>query len=146
MALISLKDLSRLQFDNSRNGTPRQTNTRTFFSHNENHRLGTSAILDFPALGRSFEGYAKRTKELAEIAAGEVFRNDPDVRHIASLLPPSNEAIKKHVTYTFFKKFQRAALLERGESIGALLKEVQHEVYMGFQDLGCRTAIWDGNL
>jgi hypothetical protein len=48
--------------------------------------------------------------------------------------------------YAALKKFQRKILEEElGEDWKSIEKQIGHEIFMGFQELGCRTALWDGS-
>ncbi|CAE7295637.1 unnamed protein product [Symbiodinium natans] len=90
-----------------------------------------------------FEGHPKRTEAQAEISAAEVFTADPHVVEAAGKLPPHLGKIRQRVA---LNRQQKDAILWAGLSPYEFSRRMIHQVYMGFQQFGCRTAIWDNNL
>ena len=123
------------------------TNKHEFSFTVHTRDLGYSATLTFPAFyNRSYNGKSKRTVEGAKVSAAEAFQGNASVVHTAALLPPSQKIIRKYAAAAL-KKFQRKILEEElGEDGKSIEKEIGHEIFMGFQELGCRTALWDRNV
>ena len=93
---------------------------------------------------RVFEGgewcYSTR---LAEMAAIQVFREDAEVRAIAEQIPPTMQRIRENC---LLNKHQKKALRDCDIDPGVVHKELMQILYMHFRALGCRTALWDGNM
>ncbi|CAE7576286.1 unnamed protein product [Symbiodinium sp. CCMP2592] len=90
---------------------------------------------------RSFRGDWRHTVLEAQCSACEAFRSDREVMEISHCLPPAVEKIRKRFR---LDKRHRKALRERGLEPSLVQREIVAAVYMGFQDIGCRTALWDG--
>ena len=104
---------------------------------------GFSAVLTVPVFyNRTFQGGVRPTEHMAEASAADAFQRDTDAQKVAWKLPPSLTNIWKSVK---LQKYQRLALERAGVAWKGIEKQIVHEVFMGFQDLGCRTALWDGN-
>lgn len=71
------------------------------------------------------------------------FIQDPAVLEAAHLLPPQMLHIKNRVNLL---AKQKQALREQGYDPKELQREMENKLYLAFRSLGCRTAMWDGNL
>mmetsp|Transcript_25208 Transcript_25208/g.52318 ORF Transcript_25208/g.52318 Transcript_25208/m.52318 type:complete len:157 (-) Transcript_25208:97-567(-) len=92
---------------------------------------------------RKFQGKMSSTSmRLAEESAVIAFREDPEVREIAKVLPPPRKKIKEWV---HLNSQERERLVAAGFDTSIVLEEFVQSVYMHFRELGCRTALWDGN-
>lgn len=90
-----------------------------------------------------FEGDAMRTPLQSERSACRKFIQDPAVLEAAHLLPPQMLHIKNRVNLL---AKQKQALREQGYDPKELQREMENKLYLAFRSLGCRTAMWDGNL
>jgi len=120
-----------------------QTDKIGHFYTMQRHPQGFSAVLTVPAFyNRTFHGGVRATEYMAEASAADAFQRDADAQKVARKLPPSLTNIWKAVK---LQKYQRIALERAGVPWKDIEKQIVHEVFMGFQNLGCRTALWDGN-
>ena len=90
-----------------------------------------------------FEGEAMRTPWQSERSACRKFIQDPAVLEAAHMLPPQMVTIKNRVNLLAKQKNE---LREQGYDPKEIQREMADKLYLAFRSLGCRTAIWDGNL
>eukprot|EP00438_Fugacium_kawagutii_P006332 Skav213287 [mRNA] locus=scaffold2236:80465:80764:- [translate_table: standard] len=90
---------------------------------------------------RRFVGRPKGTREQAENATiRDVFLQDADVLDVAEKLPPTMDSIRQ---FTVLSTDQKKECRDQGIDRADLHRQLQHCIYMGFRELGCRNAVWD---
>ena len=92
---------------------------------------------------RSFRGVEKQDIWEAENSACECFFQDEDVVDVCQRIPPSLSKLRAHV---WLSPPQQEALRAEGHDPAALRMEMRDKLYCAFRELGCRTAVWDGNF
>ena len=91
---------------------------------------------------RQFKGDWCNSERLAEKSAINAFREDPEVSEIAKRLPPIMKRLRENLKLS---KAEKSSIEAAGIQPRDVVNELMHTVYMYFRDLGCRTALWDGN-
>ena len=94
--------------------------------------------------GRSYVGKPMAVQVLAEVSACQAFQNHPDVQEVARKMPPPATKVKRHVTNVVLRL--KRQIEERGANHKLVTKQVIQELFSQFQSMGCRAAIWDGNV
>eukprot|EP00438_Fugacium_kawagutii_P035297 Skav215245 [mRNA] locus=scaffold811:145239:145430:- [translate_table: standard] len=59
-------------------------------------------------------------------------------------LPPPARKVRQCLSSQLPTRM-RKDLLERGINVGLVLEEARQDFYSRFRDMGCRSALWDGN-
>jgi len=102
------------------------------------------ATLVTPAFfGRRFSGFWKQGKREAEENACKTFKHDGQVNEVREKLPPSMLKIKR---WASLSRLQKDQLKEKGYNPADVHGDMCKSIYSGFKKLGCRTALWDGNV
>ena len=97
------------------------------------------AVLTVPSFSRRrFRGAPMPVRQLAKESSCVAFFEDPEVREVARRLPPTITQVKRHVTMMLGRE-RKEGMLKK------VAQELVQEFVKIFKDMGCRTALWDGN-
>ena len=112
------------------------------FSYERKESRVKATVKAYGLNGQCFEGEWSINDHETEQSAITVFRDDPEVREISKVLPPSLKGIRENLR---FNKQERALMEKEGLTVGDVTTVLSRAVYMQFRNLGCKTALWDGN-
>eukprot|EP00438_Fugacium_kawagutii_P022966 Skav236008 [mRNA] locus=scaffold1815:107738:108223:+ [translate_table: standard] len=103
------------------------------------------STLATPSLfNRTFEGAPRPTIEAAENETCSIFLRDQQVNEIMKRLPPPASKVTKWLSSRMQSPFKRE-LERRGINWVLVKEEAKQDFFSRFRDMGCRSALWDGN-
>lgn len=84
------------------------------------------------------------TMKTAELSACKTFYHDPRVVEIVRKVPPAAKKVRRRVNVQMAGK--KKGWAERGISCRLGKEEAKQALFEQFCAMGCRSALWDGNL